>query len=169
LSILPIKDIKISNEYTIFTFRNPYVDEFSFNTNDPVRYVRDRITGVEYGINLADDTCVVRGYKRYSFDSSSPDLGFNAAFDFISKLETNGKLLDSDVTYVFTGQRRANGIRGDRYITKVASDIYEYVFSPVNYKPLFDRPLLARHFEQFYSLRTTGQSSTNISMKKKFP
>lgn len=121
----------MSKDFTTFTFRNPYTDDFSFNASEPVRYVRDRSLKVEYGINQVHGNCVVRPYKSYTYDPNDVTKTFSAPLHFISQLEQNDGILNTLASYVFTGKRNANGIMGDRYVALISGDTHEFVFTQV--------------------------------------
>ena len=76
--------------------------------------------------------CTIRGVKSYIYDSVLPDK-YNTALDLITKIQSTMTFLRPNETYIYTGEKKANGIPSDKYISKINSDIYEYTFSSDDY------------------------------------
>ena len=126
------KDFKQVRYLSRFEIRNEFLEEATLYTRNPTVYITDSSIGVQYAIDKTMGNCTIRGVKSFKYDSVLPDK-YNTALDFITKILSTMSFLRPNETYIYTGQKRANGILSDQYMSKINSDIYEYAFSSDDY------------------------------------
>lgn len=127
-----LKNYKQFFSVSRFEIRNKMLEEATLYSRNPLIFVTDNSIGVQYVIDKTIGNCTIRPVKDYAYDKVLPDK-YDTALDFITKLQASGAFLQSNASYIYTGKRRDNGISVDRYITKIASDVYEYTFSDENF------------------------------------
>jgi hypothetical protein len=125
-----LKDFRQAGSISRFEIRNNIKEAATLFSLNPTVYITDNSIGVQYAIDKKMGNCTIRPVKSYTYDSVLPDK-FNTALDFITKVQSSQAFLQSNATYIYTGQRVVNGILSDRYIANIASNIYEYTFSDV--------------------------------------
>ena len=119
-------------------------DEFATNDTDntfdkdPIITVNDYNIGVSYKINKNTDSCTVQSISAGTFDA---DQNFTQSLidagDYAIRLRSPESLLQLDADYIFTGQRRVNGINSNVFIAKKSvgkiNIVNEYAFPAVNF------------------------------------
>ena len=104
---------------------------------DPVITVNDYNIGVSYKINKNTAKCTVQSISAGTFDA---DQNFTQSLidagDYAIRLRSPQSLLQLDTDYIYTGQRRINGIDANVFISKKSvgkiNFVNEYAFPSVN-------------------------------------
>jgi hypothetical protein len=121
-----------------YELRNKIREEATLYSLNPIVYITDMSIGVQYAIDKYVGNCTIRPFVDYIYDKFLPNI-HNNVIDLINRLQKSQSFLNENVTYVYTGEKNANGIPVVKYMANINNNILEYTFTAVRTKISYKR------------------------------